>query len=116
MNPGQFDRRITIQNASEAVDSQGTSVKTWGTYAQRWARKESTTSDTGESYDAEQRQAFRGVKWYIRWDATTKAITENMRVLDGSEVYDIDSIQEVTTDRRTGYLELMTIKRGRVDA
>lgn len=76
---------------------------------------ESATTDTSESHDGDSRVAFRGTDWMIYRDSTTKNITEKMRVLYNSEIYDIDSVQENTDERRHGYLMLHTIKRGSVD-
>lgn len=111
----KLDRRITIQSATEVQDAQGTAVKTWATYATRWAKIESVTSDTGENYSADTKVAIRGVDWIVRNDTTTKNITEKMRVVYESKYYDIDSIQEVTDYRRKGFLVIHSVKRGSID-
>jgi head-tail adaptor len=76
---------------------------------------ETEGSGTGEGYAADSRTAMLGIDWTIRRDNTTKNITEKMRLVFESNTYDIDSVQELTSERRRGFLIIKTMQRGSVD-
>lgn len=111
---GDFDRRITVQSESDVQLADGTPLGTWSTYCTRWAKMEAAGGT--ENYDADQLTAERRVKWTLRRDDTTKAISESMRVLFDGIYYQIEVVQEATEQRRYGFIELMTVKKGSVDA
>ena len=89
MNIGRLDRKIVIQNFTDAKNTYGESVRTWATYHTAFA----AVSKAGgtDRNEADKTTATQNIKFKIRFYA---GINENMRILyDGFE-YDITQIQE----------------------
>lgn len=86
----RLKHKITIQNATEAQDSYGEPVKTWGTYAIRDA--EVIPSAGNEYFTAQQIFSQKAVVFRLRYDNTSRQITPKMRVSYDSRVFDIESV------------------------
>ena len=112
---GDLDRKVTIQSATFAQDAQGEMIPTWATYCTRSAKMKTDASGTGEKYAAEAKTEILGVDWTLRMDSVTELITSEMRLVYESDKYDIDSVQELTSERRRGFIILHTKKRGAID-
>ena len=75
IDPGQLDRRITLQSASVSTDGFGQAVRTYSTLAQVWAKVEyKGTPKEGE--DTEKLTSVNKERFTIRYrpdvDATVK--------------------------------------------
>ena len=91
-DPGSLDRRITIQQATEAQDSKGQPIKTWAALATVWA--EVIPVGGSEIFQARQVGAETVAKFRIRYRSD---IERKMRVVYDSDNYDITDASE---DRR----------------
>lgn len=104
INPGQLDRRITIQSRTTAPNEFNEPVETWATLADVWAKVDYPVTGSDEKTD--------GV------NVTTTRVVFTVRHLSGvgftdriqydSEVYDIERISELG---RKSYLELTAERR-----
>jgi SPP1 family predicted phage head-tail adaptor len=75
MNPGDLDRRITFQQATQTRSANGEVVDTWTDYASRWAKLEyGSGSDIVES---ERLLSTGTVKFTVRYDSR---INKSMRI------------------------------------
>lgn len=111
MEAGKLHHRITIQQATVTQDAYGEPVKTWGTLATVWAAVEPMI---GREYLAvQQLQSAANVRIRIRY---RPGITPLMRVqwIDGAttRLFDIESIQEVRTERRELILMCKDVQDG----
>lgn len=104
IDPGELDRRITIQTASATgVDALGESTSGWSTYSQPWAKIEWESGSEGE--DASQIANREIVSFLIRYDAN---ITPMMRISYDSDLFDIESITQVGGRKRFQLLRCVT--------
>lgn len=111
MEAGKLGHRITIQQATVAQDAYGEPVKTWGTLATVWAAVEPLI---GREYLAVQQiQSAVSVRVRIRYRS---GITPLMRVqwVDSgtTRIFDIESVQEVRTERRELILMCKDVQDG----
>lgn len=90
MNIGRLDRKIVIEDESQAMNSYGESVSTWSTYHTAFAHVQKVSGKEAE--EASRITATNYVKFKIRFFA---GITEDMRILYNSNYYDIVEIQEL---------------------
>lgn len=93
MRSGSLNRRITVQSYTTTVNAYGEPIKSWSTYAQRWAAVEPLLGR--EYWAAQQVVAENSVRFRMRHDATTSAITPKMRVSYDSRTFDINSVINV---------------------
>lgn len=100
IDPGELDRRITLQTASGAADLYGDTNTTWYDVADLWAKVEWGTGD--EETDANQIAAFDKVTFTIRY----RTVTHRMRILYDSKYYDIETIGEAGGRKR--FLKIIT--------
>jgi SPP1 family predicted phage head-tail adaptor len=89
MNPGDLNRRITIQTFTPTRDSLGAEIETWSTLAEIWAQV--TNVAGGEIYAADKilSQTTHRITIYYRSDLTAK-----MRVVYNGTAYDVLMVQE----------------------
>jgi SPP1 family predicted phage head-tail adaptor len=93
MNTGRLDRKIVIQNYTDAKNAYGESERTWAAYHTTFS---SISQDGGkDNNEADKTTATRKVKFKIRFFA---GITENMRIVYNGYNYDITQIQELERD------------------
>lgn len=75
IDPGQLDRRITLESASVSTDAFGEAVRTYSTLAQVWAKVE-YKGIPKEGEDTEKLTSVNKVRFTIRYrsdvDATNK--------------------------------------------
>lgn len=100
LDPGELDRRITLQTASGAADLYGETNATWYDVADLWAKIEWGKGD--ETEDANQVAASDTVTFTIRY----RTVTHRMRILYDGKYYDIESIGEAGGRKR--FLKLVT--------
>ena len=89
---GQLRHRVTLQEETEAQDSYGEPVGTWGNLSTNpaiWARKEDLSG--AELAQAQQLNAVVTTRFTVRYRAD---ITASMRVVHGSDSYGIESVQD----------------------
>lgn len=95
MEAGKLRHRVVIQYATVAQDAYGEPVKTWATLATVWGAVEPLI---GREYlAAQQLQSAIPVRVRIRY---RNDVTPLMRVSWDGNLYDIESVQEVRTERR----------------
>lgn len=90
MKGGILDRRIIIQNKSEVVATNGQRTLTWATFLTVWSNP--VEKDGFEKTDNNNRSTNRMVHFRIRYNST---ITNEMRILWGSEYYKIEDTKEL---------------------
>jgi SPP1 family predicted phage head-tail adaptor len=98
---GELDRRITIQEFSESVDTYGQRVKSFLTLATVWSKVVEGIGKEGE--EGEQITASKKVDFVIRY---RNDINEQMRVVYNSNTYKIEAIQ--IADARKAFLMIRT--------
>lgn len=98
IDPGKFDRLITIQSATAARSATGDEVLTWATYKQAWAQK----MDVGgrERFVPVGRQGEVNAVFRMHY---TSGVLPAMRVSYDGQLYDILYANEIG---RRQYLEL----------
>lgn len=84
---GRLRNKITIQQPTETLDSYGDLTTSWSTYAVCWAAV--VPLNGTEYYQARQADAFVTTRITTRY---IDGITNKMRVLWGSRVYNIESV------------------------
>lgn len=90
MQAGRLDRRIVVEQKTDAQDGFGDPVPTWSTFAERWARKVPQRGTEQSKADAE--TAEREVVFEIR---NLPGLDETMRIQFGGFAYDIEEILEI---------------------
>lgn len=101
---GNLDQRITIEANTPSRESDGGEISSWSTVATVWASVDygnSVTMDS-EKFEADQNTAVDRVIFTIRHRSD---VNKKMRVLFGSEYYDIVAINR--SQDRNKYLELV---------
>lgn len=99
MQPGQFDRKITIQVNTPTQDASGQPIDSWGTFASPWAKKMDIRGD--ERFATNQDLAVRVVKFRLYW---LDGVHERMRIDDGGVIY--DDILAIAGDERANWMEI----------
>ena len=99
MEAGKLGHRVTIQRSTVTQNEYGEPVPTWGTFATVWAAIEPLIGR--EQFAVQQLQSAVSVRVRIRY---RPGVTPLMRVRwadrDVVRLMDIESIQEVRTERR----------------
>ena len=94
MQSGKLNRRITIQNVPVTQDASGFPTEgTATTYCTRWASVHPLRGR--ERFEARQFEAEVDVRFIVRYDSVTAAITPKMQVSYNSKTYDIQSVFDV---------------------
>ena len=94
MNPGQLDKRITLQSPSGSQDALGERITTWTDVATVCARIRGLT--TREAMAAGQRQAMTSHMVEIRYAVNVAAITTDWRIKFGARFFTIDGVINVS--------------------
>lgn len=100
MNPGDFRRKIIIQEPSESKDAEGIVTVTWVDLATVWAAVEPLRGR--ELFSAQAVTAEPITKIRIRYRS---GVRPSMRVVYGTRIFDIQSV--VDTGDRHRELQLM---------
>lgn len=90
MIAGRLNRKVTIQEPTEAADAVNDPVQTWSTYCVRSAAIEPLNGR--EFFAAQQEQAEVSTRMRLRYDSKTKDITAKMRVSYDSRIFRINTI------------------------
>ena len=100
---GKLDRTITIQSYSESKNDYGEATKIWSTYLTCFAEK--VWGEVGnETIIDDQEMAYENITYRIRFNS---GVTTKMRILDGSEYFNIRYIRE---EGRGKYMHLKTYR------
>jgi SPP1 family predicted phage head-tail adaptor len=106
MNPGQFNRRITIQSNVETKDDLGQIENSWQDSHLVWAMIK--TVQGREYFEAASTQNENTVRFVIRY---VKGINPHMRILYNDRVFEILSV--INDDERNKTLTILTKEVGR---
>jgi len=99
MKIGMMNVKITIQKQNATVDSIGNRTNTWTAY--HTCRAIVSGESGTERQAAAQTVDHHSTTFTVRWCDATKAITpENYRVMLGSEIYNIESVDHVQYRRK----------------
>lgn len=90
MRAGRMNRKITIQQPTETLDSYNQPVASWSTYKTVWA--EYLPKRGREYFAADQTVAEADAVFRIRYDS---GVTRKMRISFGGDYYDISGISEI---------------------
>lgn len=93
-NIGVRDRRIVIQELTNAPDEYNQPIPTWSTFATVWASIDDKSGK--ESYQADQLTATRNTVFNIRY---LSGLRETMRILYNNRYYNIELIKSPDRDR-----------------
>ncbi len=104
-NPGELDRRITLQSRTVAANAYNEPVETWADLATVWAKVEYPITGSDEVTDKGLNVATQRVHFTIR-HRTDVGYVE--RIVYNSENYDIERLAEIG---RKQYLKLTAEKR-----
>lgn len=91
---GRLDTRVIIKQEVIVNDIYNQPTKTWATLATVWARKDDRGGSEG--YQADQLTAVRNTTFLIRYLST---VTEKMRVILGTRIYEITNISNPDRNR-----------------
>jgi SPP1 family predicted phage head-tail adaptor len=92
IDPGRFNRQITLQSKSETRDSAGSVTTTWTTVSTPWAEREYMSG--GRMYAAEVKH-YDASRMYRIWYRA--GVTTGMRLIDGSTTLEVVGVREVGT-------------------
>jgi len=95
MNAGELRRRVTIQAKVASRDTFGAETVSWAPIATVWAAVEPMLGR--EFVEARQLTAELTTRIRVRYRS---GITPLMRVVHGSETYEVVSVQHVRSERR----------------
>lgn len=95
MRIGQSDRRITIQRYTTTTNDYGERVQTWGTLLTVWAELMKTGEGMTERITTNQDMPVQRVRFKIRSSSDSRGIKADDRVKYGSNVYNIQGIEEI---------------------
>lgn len=103
MRAGRLRHRIHIQRATITANDYGEPAQAWATIATVWAGVEPLRGR--EYFAASQVQGAAEVRIIIRYGPQVASLNIADRVLHGSTVYDINSVQNI--DSRNKELHIM---------
>ena len=90
MRAGLLRKTITIQSATESRSSSGSVIETWTNYAIRRASVEPVSGK--EYFAARAVNADVSIRFRVRHDSLTGAITPKMRISYDARLFDIESV------------------------
>jgi len=99
MHAGRLRHLVTIEQATEAQDTTGQAVKSWGPFAQVWASVEPLKGN--EFLEAQQINAETTTRIRIR---KLDGITQKMRISYDSRLYNINAILHINERQREMHL------------
>lgn len=94
IDPGEMDRRVTLQNASGSQDAYGEGNTTWYDVAELWAKFEAGVGNEG--VDAEQVAQHDIAVFTIRY----RSVVPRMRIVMDDEKWDIETVSEAGGRKR----------------
>lgn len=103
LNPGELDRRITLQSASVSTDGFGQAVRTYSTLGLVWAKVDYLSVKEGE--ETERLTSVNKVRFTIRYRADVDA---TIKISWDSKTYEVEG---VSLEGRERYLILDTVLR-----
>ena len=92
-DPGQRNKRVSIQRNTRAADTAGQLSNSWGEVAKRWA--EITPVKGGESFKQHKMIAETDHVVFLTNDSITRAITEKDRIVWNGKTLSILSVYDV---------------------
>lgn len=98
IDPGRFDRQVTIEKNTPTRDETGAEVDSWSTFARPWAEKLYKAGK--EFFTGQQLQAEEQVMYRMRY---IDGVKREMRIIDNGMMYDILNVPERGRQR---YLEI----------
>lgn len=101
MRAGKLRHRITIQQQMKGRDTDGGEIIIWSDLATVWAAVEPQSGDERHISDSDQLLASRLTKFRIR---KRDGLNATMRIIFGSQVFDIREIIHVETGNREMWL------------
>lgn len=105
---GEFDRRITVQLASESKDAAGDIVQTWTDSFRLWARKRDSRGR--EFFGAAQMVRDADTVFAVRSSELMRAIApESHRIVYKGQVFEI--VGKADTNERSDAIEILTCSR-----
>ena len=103
MNPGELNKRITLQRPIITINENGFEEETWEDVKTVWAAASNLYGR--EYYAAAAVQAENTVKFTIRY---TEGIDSSMRILFKGKQYDITAIDNIKYQNR--YMEIKALE------
>ena len=97
---GELDRRITIQQTTETVDSYGQMVRTYSTLGQFWAKVDYVSGVEGE--DSNRLEAAKRVEFVVRYNAS---VNEKQLISWDGDSFEIEAVLPVERKR---FMHLIT--------
>jgi len=94
MKAGQLDQRVTLQKPSTERDDYGQQINAWTTLGEAWAAVEPLQGREFLAAGAEQSEVTARIR--MRWRSN---IAANMRVLHGTDTYNIQTCIHVKSGR-----------------
>jgi SPP1 family predicted phage head-tail adaptor len=91
IDPGELDRKITIQRASGAQDAYGEGLNVWYDLAEVWAKVEWNTKNNSEGEGASQIVQRDVISFTVRH----RDVTARDRVKYRDDYYDIEGVAEM---------------------
>lgn len=104
IDPGQLDRRITLESASVSTDAFGEAIRTYSTLAQVWAKVE-YRSVPKEGEETSKLTSVNKVRFTIRYRSDVDATN---KISWNGNSYEIDG---VSLEGRERYLVIDTVLR-----
>ncbi len=101
MKAGSLKHRITIQRPVKERDTDGAEIVIWSDLATVWAAVEPQNGSERHIQDSDQLLASRLTKFTIR---AHNGLDATMRIIFGSQVFDIQQIINVATGNREMWL------------
>lgn len=95
MQPGRFDRKISIEHYTTTKNKFGETVKTWALFAEAWAGTKGQSSK--EVFQNDQLQNINTLIFNTRF---LPGITSKMRIIFEGQIFNIRGVQEI--GRRKG--------------
>ena len=89
---GEMDRYIVIESTTITRGDGGGEINTWATFDSRWAKRE--YKGGFEGVEADQKVSTNTIS-YIVWYDSGKIITEQMRVNDDGDYWQIRFIEKI---------------------
>ena len=108
MKGGKLRHKITIETPAETQNSIGEPIPAWSTHTTRSASVEPLQGR--ELYRAKQVDSEVSIRFRLRHDSLTGAITTKMRVSWDSRLFDIESI--INVNERNKEVHLMCVENG----
>ena len=100
--PNKYSKRITVQSLTEGQDARGGLTETPATYATRWAAVIPLTGR--EQFREGRERSVMSVRFELRSDAITRAITTKMQVSWDSRTFNILAAFDVREARQEVHL------------